>query len=550
MKNKFKSIGVLTFGLCVAFGLSHSNVSAAEDDSIIDVNVLSEEEGKSSVLEVEILDVPIVGDVNVNIPSEPETEASEALATVEVSDGVVDDLDVSVLEKTESKASLATVELESTLTDDVSVDVVSGEKTPGSFVGGVVEANAEDLPLLGGTHVGVLDKHVTADEDGKSVSAGLIQTDVDNGLLDDASVDVLAVENSEDGSEKREMSAVVDVSVDDDEAVLDDLGVSVLKRERSEAGMRTSLASVELETPVTDDLNVDVASGDRTASSFDGGLVEVNGENAPLLGEVHVGVLDRHVKADEEGKSISAGLIQTDLNDGLLEDTSAGVLVRKMRATEDGGLVESSGASLDLGLPGTDDVSADVLMRQRQFTIAIDEPPSVVVPPSTDDGAEESVTAPEEESDMPDAPESTDNATSEGNEEGQGTSTPPANEGDFGDGFSNEEDGTMENKTSADNVVEESEQDSAAGTGMSGDVDADSGSRTGELSGTVDASATFAKGKSGVMNGFAMNNADPHSSLPKTGGFWDGKRLEFLALALMVMGFAMRRLGKSTISAA
>ncbi|MFS0689325.1 hypothetical protein AB1K89_08790 [Sporosarcina sp. 179-K 8C2 HS] len=153
MKNKLKNVGVLTFGLCVALVLSTSNAAASEDSSIVDVNVLSKEDGKSSVLYVEILDVPIVGDVNVNIPSEAETGDSYALATVEVSDGVVDDLDISVLEKTETKASVATVELESSLTDDVTVNVVSGEKMPGSLYGGVVEVNAKDLPLLGETHV-------------------------------------------------------------------------------------------------------------------------------------------------------------------------------------------------------------------------------------------------------------------------------------------------------------------------------------------------------------------------------------------------------------
>ncbi|MGN7388922.1 hypothetical protein [Sporosarcina sp. SAFN-015] len=554
MKNKLKNVGVLSFGLCILLGLSPSNASADEGDSFVDVNVLSKEDGKSSVLDVEILDLPIVGDVNVNIPSDPENDDSDALATVEVSSGVVDDLDVSVLEETDTKTSVATVELESSLTDDVTVDVLSDEQTSNSFDGGVIEVNGDDLPLLGETHVGVLDEHVTVGEEGNSDSSGLIQTDLNDGLLEDASVDILAMEKAE-GKEK---SAVVDVSVDDD-GLLDDIGVSVLKREETNSDSKASLASVGLETAVTDDVNVDIASSDRTVNSFDGGLVEVNGDDLPLLGETHVGVLDKHLMADADGNSYSSGLIQTDLNDGLLEDASIGVLVRKMEMAEDEGSVMSSGVSLNVKLPGTDDISANVLTRKRQFEIAIDEAPSVTTP-STDeengDVAEENASVNEEESDVPAIPESTDNPSSDGNEEGamsnsnQEMVTPPASEGDSGDGFNGEIEGSLENNSGSDAVVEEPEQESSAGNGISGNVDADSGYRTGELNGTADASSLSETGQSNVMKGLAMNSADSQSSLPRTGGFWDGKRLAFLALGLMAMGVILRKMGKSTWSAA
>jgi len=557
MKNKLKNVGVLTFGLCVALALTPSNAAASEDDSLIDVNVLSKEDGKSSVVDVEVLNIPIIGDVKVDIPSEPETGDSGALATVGVSGGVIDDLDVSVLEKTDSKASVATVELESSLTDDVTVDVLSGEKTSNTFDGGVVEMNAEDLPLLGETHVGILDKHMTADEDGESYSSGLIQTDLNDGLLDDTSVDVLASAKSEDMSTEQERSSLVDVSIDD-EGLLEDVEVSVLKRAKSDSESKASLASVELETSVTNDLNVDVASSDRTANSFDGGLVEVNGEDLPLLGETHVGVLDMHVITDEDGKSYSSGLIQTSLNDGLLDDASVSALATKVELAEDGGSVTSNDVSLNLDLPGTDGISVDLLKRQRQFVIAIDEAPNVTIPPTAgeDNDTEGNPPALEDEDTVSNVPESTDDASSDGNEEGatsnaeQGLFTPPANEGDSEDGFSGEEDGAMENNTSANDATEEPEQESATGNGLSGNVDADSGSRTGETSGTADVSSLFSPSQSNVMMGFAMNDAIPQSSLPKTGGSWDGKRLMILALALMATGAILRKMGKSTWSTA
>ncbi|WP_060207554.1 hypothetical protein [Sporosarcina koreensis] len=557
MKNLLKSVGVVTFGLSVALVLSPLNAGASEEGLLVDVNVLSKEDGKSSVLDVEILDVPIVGDINVNIPSTSEIEASEALAAVEVSGGVVDDLDVSVLEKTETKTSVATVELESSLTNDVLVDVVSGEKTSSTFDGGVVEVNAEDLPLLGETHVGVLDKYVEVDEDRKSLSTGLIQTDVNEGLLDEVSVDVLEMEKGDDGWATRGSSAVVDVSIDDDEGILDDLGVSVLKREEAETGTKASLVSVDLETPVTEELNVDVGLRDRTSNTFDGGLVELNVEDLPLLGETHVGVLDRHGEADEDGKSLSTGLIQSNLDGGLLEDTSIGVLVRELTATEDGQWVSESGASLDLGLPGMDAISVDVLKREQFTPVAQTDVPTIVVPPSTDEGNDdgtgentENTLVPDVNVDLPTSPESTDDATADGNEENQGTTTPHVNAGDSGSDVDNQENGTANNDAGGDYVVNEPEQESAKGNGLSGDLNADEGFRTGELSGSADTTAILGTGQSGRMNSLAMNNVDPRSSLPKTGGFWDGKRLAFLALVLVIAGLAMMRVGKSTRLAA
>lgn len=583
MKDKLMNMGVLAFGLSVALVLSPSNAAASDDDSLVDVRVLVKEDGKSSVLDVEMLDGQISGDVNADIPSEsdegsealvsvevsesamddlvvsvlektdskasaaevevestlmddvtvdvvfdgktPETEVSKVLATIESRAGAMDDLDVTVLEKTDSKASVATVETELALTGDVSVDVLSGEKTANAFVGGVVEANVEDLPVFGGTHVGVMGEHVTAGEEGQSFSPGLIQTDVAGDLLlDNANVDVLAAVYADDESVKSELSAVVDVSIDDDLAALDNLGVSVLKSGESGTEAKSSLASVLLVTPVTDGLSVDVASGGMTDFSFDGGL-EVNRENAPLLGETHVGVLNSHLDADAEGKSLSAGLIQ-DVDVDLLEDASVGVLVRT--ATGDGQWVSESGASLDLGLSSTNTISGDVLTREPQFTIQMDNSTAVT--------AEDSV--------MLEVPGSALDEI----ENDEGTATAPENGGNSGDGSGNEEDGTANNNTGANDAIVEADQDTAAGNGLSGDVDADFGSGTGEV-GVEIADASALKGQSSFMNSFAMNDKDSRSSLPKTGGFWDGNRLAFLALILMASGFVMRRMGKLKMSA-
>jgi len=413
MKNQLKNVGVLTLGLSVAFVLSPGNAAAVEDDSVVEVNLFNTEDEKSLVLDVEVLDELLVGDVNVNTSTE----------------------------------------------------------TDGS-------------------------------------------------------------------AENDEVSAVVDVSVDasvdNQDGVMDDLSVSVLKRGESETGMNASLSSVELDSPVADDLNVDLALIDRKDNSFEGSLIEVNGEDSPLVGDTHVGVLDWQVAADAEGKSFSSGLIQADLAEGLLEDTSVGVLVMKLEANEDGESLEGSGASLNLGMAEEAGVSVDVLKGQGQFGIDIDS----------------DVTAPDEEMEVPEGSEGADNANSEQGEEDQGSTTPPANVGDSGDGFANEEDGTTNNNAGENETVTDPEQDATVDNGLSSEVDADSGVKAGESSEIPGANAAASERQANVTNAFAMNDANPSSSLPKTGGFWDGKRLAFVAFLLMVMGFAIRRFGKSKMSAA
>ena len=166
-------------------------------------------------------------------------------------------------------------------------------------------------------------------------------------------------------------------------------------------------------------------------------------------------------------------------------------------------LSSSSGATLDLGLPGTDRLTADVLKNERQFDLAFNEPPSVVVPPVTDEEEAAGIAPPPvDESSAPEIPESSDGteeAPLDGNEDislpeiDQGTVAPPEIVEDPVDDFGTEEDGAEENNEDANGPVDEEEEESAAVPGSSGDVDADSGAKTGELSGTADASASVDK---------------------------------------------------------
>jgi len=380
MKMKMMKMGFLSLGVSMAFVSAPLLSEAAENGNSdllgVNVNVLSKEEGKSSVVDVELSDVPLLGDVNVNIPSKPMSDEdgtrTNAVATVNVSDGVLDEVDVTVLEKSEtdgqtseSKVSLASVGISSELTNDVNVDIGSGDaKVDGngssSFDGGLVEVNTEELPVLGETHVGVLDRHESSNKEGESLSAGVVQADLDNELLKDTSVKVLATEQAFTADSENSMSAVADVHVSGGvlEGLVNELDVSVLEKTDSTDGdaiaVKGSLASIGLTSDLTDYVNVYVASGETKndgngSSSFDGGLVEVNTEELPALGETHVGVLDRHESSNKEGESLSAGVVQADLDNELLKDTSVKVLATEQTSTADSENSMSAVADVHVG---------------------------------------------------------------------------------------------------------------------------------------------------------------------------------------------------------
>ncbi|WP_248513854.1 hypothetical protein, partial [Sporosarcina sp. NCCP-2222] len=175
MKNTNLKYGFLSLGVCTAILLAPAMANADEtsDNSFLDVelNLLDNQESDPALLNVELTNVPVVGDVKVSVPSKRDEDgaAKETLASVNVERGIIEDIDVSVLEKSEEKTdttaetknSLVSVGVKSDLTKDLNIGVAPSEKSDSngssSYDGGLVEVNAENLPLLGETNVGVLD---------------------------------------------------------------------------------------------------------------------------------------------------------------------------------------------------------------------------------------------------------------------------------------------------------------------------------------------------------------------------------------------------------
>ncbi|MBB4823371.1 hypothetical protein HNO89_000591 [Sporosarcina luteola] len=375
MKNKSLKYGFLSLGVYTAILLVPSIAQAEEasgNGSLgAEANLLEKQESNPTLLNIELTNVPVIGDVKVHVPSDSTLDQAgnpkEALASVKLQDGIVENADVSVLSnseaESESESSVATVQVNSDLTGNLEVDAASSEKKvsegSSSFDGGLVEVNAEDLPILGEMHVGVLDEHAKTSEAGSTVSGGLVQADFDKGLLEDTSVKVLAGEQSTSKEGESGMSAAADVHVDSGvlEGLVDELDVSVLQTAESlnadSAAAKNSLVSVGLQSDLTSDVNVDVASEDvevdGNSYSYNGGLVEVNAKDLPILGQMHIGVLDEHATIREEADSVSEGLVQANLDKGLLEDTSVKVLAGKQSTAPEDNSAMSALADVHVG---------------------------------------------------------------------------------------------------------------------------------------------------------------------------------------------------------
>lgn len=600
MKNRWRTISTLSLGVTLAIGMMISTVEASEADTSTEVKE------DSKLLDINLPNLPILGDVKVTIPAKKTDDKDQSLLSVEVTDGILDELNVDVGAESETvdggiKKSLATVEVKSAVTNDVDVDVISGNQQKGSFDGGLVEVNAEDLPLLGETHVGVLDKHMVEDGDNKSVSTGLVQVDVDGDLLEKASVKVLAAEKNNEADENESMTAVADVSIGGGalEGLVEDVDVSVLRdrkvKNESVEQSTSSVVSVGLESSLINDVNVDVGLQDRNvegeASSFDGGLVEVNAEDLPLLVETHVGVLDKHVNAYEDGRTFSTGLAQVGLDGDLLKDTTIDVLYQNGAMTEDGLLVTSGVVGTNLDLLGLEPVAVDVLKREALFPVNTENPPSTgggdddnenTVPPTVidpvpgdgnGDGNGNGNTIPPTVIDP--AP-----GNGDGNENEDGNSVPPTvivpapgDEDDSSNGNGNGNGNGNEGTDGNDNgsLDPNGSEDGTAvvpgdGFGIppateSGEVDADSGNRgngtDSNLVPSEDSSSAAPEGtvlsahapRDGMTQG-NMNSQSMRGALPQTGGTFDGKRLLMIAVVFLIVGVGLRRIGKSGQSAA
>jgi len=586
MKNNWMKYTGVILGMCLTLSYSPTFANAdetGENNSFnLDINLLSEKEDNATIVDINANDVPILGDLKVQIPTKSpvsvnrsedgeNNQQSLALATVELTnpDGLIEELNVSVMEQSsmqdeksaESKSSLASVNVSTPITNDVEVDVLlsdeqASEETS-SYDGGLVEVNATELPVLGEVHAGILDNHYKVDGASTTLSSGLIQADLDDGLLDETSIDVLSVDKSMSEESSQQSTALASVKVDDDSlgGLIDDLKVSVMEQssmqDEKSAESKSSLASVNVSTPITNDVEVDVLLSDKLASeetsSYDGGLVEVNATELPVLGEVHAGILDNHYKVDGASTTLSSGLIQADLDDGLLDETTINVLARDVNTDGKVTSIKQSGVSLIVRNDDIGNLNVGILTNETNQPVAAVEQPG-----SSEKDAELS----------PPLDEATDLSPVE-----SGDVAPPMTESETGITPSTDVTGVPSNVTTEvqtpSNVTEgittstENTSESMQGgnaeivgndkVGITSSEDSANSALEVETNGKVGATIASNPMSEDVALDTSSTNQNSQSSngmekvLPKTGGFFNSTTLSLLALFLLATGFGIRR---------
>ncbi|HJF33788.1 MAG TPA: hypothetical protein K8V56_18635 [Sporosarcina psychrophila] len=593
MKNKWMKYAGITLGVCLTLSFSPSFANADEigENNLfnLDINLLNDKEDKATIVDIQADNVPILGDLKAQIPAKSPISANtseegegnqqnSALATVELTnpDGLIEDLDISVLEQSsmqdensaEDKSSLASVNLTTPITNEMEVDILlsdeqSSEETS-SYDGGLVELNAEDLPVLGEVHAGVLDGHYKNDEENTSLSSGLIQADLDDGLLDETSVDVLAVGKSMNEENSQQSTALASVKADDDSlgGLIDDLDVSVLEQssmqDENSAESKNSLATVNLTTSITNEVEVDVLLSDEQSSeetsTYDGGLVELNAEDLLVLGEVHAGVLDGHYKNDEASTSFSSGLIQVDLDEGLLDETSVDVLALDVNTDGKVTSTKQSGVSLIVGNDEIGNLNVGILANETiQPVAAVEQPGSseedTEFSPPMDDATDLTpneggdVAAPNEETVAPPTSESGTDLTpstdgtgmspnvnievqTPGNTEGI---TPIENASDSMPG------GNAEGVS--DDIIGVTRSENSASSALEEEIDGIGWATTGSYAMSEDVALETSSMNQNPQSGNGMGKV-----LPKTGGFFDSIILTLLALLLLATGLGIRRI--------
>lgn len=373
-------------------------------------------------------------------------------------------------------------------TDQIELNVLKREETMQNQIHmeeqQAVHLEIKDLPLLETLHVGVLESKSTEDSSLLQDASALLTV----GLGDDSSstassllkeVELNVLQNSQSSSDnfETEKSAVVGLEVAD--TSLGDLSTYILLSES------------------TDDMD------DNTSSNS--GLVEVISDDLILLEDIHLGVLDRHMRDDGEVSTFSEGVLEfnivSDLTDKLDVEILTNDEITANRGTHRNGKIISIGLINDL----VGETNVDILPTESYVTAALVNP----MPPTED----VEVVA---EGDTVESP----------NEDSYTDNTPVTNE----DGDIVEE----QNPPTDEEIIVVDGGDSGPKDTMIETPTLTEG----------DESLIEEEDESGIAANF--NNMDGNSfagsSLPQTGGFFSGVMLLMIALSLLGSGWTIRKL--------
>ena len=186
---------------------------------------------------------------------------------------------------------------------DVEVKALSGDQDGND---NLAEIKTKDTAIVGDAHVGVADRHVSANEAGDTrVDEGLVEVNTkDTALLGDVHAGVLDHHEAVDSQGGKRFDAGVLQLNTAGTALLNDVNLGILDRHTEESSAPKSSSSLE-------------SAANATLGSL------------PLLGDVHLGVLESIYRADSDGVKGQDHAVQLLVTDGILGNINLTVLERE-----------------------------------------------------------------------------------------------------------------------------------------------------------------------------------------------------------------------------
>lgn len=566
MKNNSMKVFWSLLGLWAFLLITPAFVAAEDNDSDMslstDISILSESSENAEILDVEVSDLLGIDNLDVKIPNSEEN--TEELASVSINDEEMghieadvltntatsesneqaavnlaveellgtEEVDVEVLKYKENdwndsysnESSVADVAVEELLgTDEVNLEILAHEEdalTNGSSNNeAVVQATIDDLITMDQIELNVLKSEETMQNQIQMEEQQAVHLEIkDLPLLETLHVGVLESKSTEDSPLLQDASALLTVGLGDDSSstassLLEEVELNVLQNSQSSSDNfeteKSAVVGLEVADTSLGDLSTFILLSESTDmddnTSSNSGLVEVISDDLILLEDIHLGVLDRHIRDDGEISTFSEGVLEFNIVSDLTDELDIEILtndeITANRGTHRNGKIISIGLINDL----VGETNVDILPTESYVTAALVNP----MPPTED----VEVVA---EGDVVESP----------NEDSYTDNTPIANEdGDIVEG---------QNPPTDEEVIVVDGGDSGSKDTMIETPTLTEG----------DESLIEEEDESGMAANF--NNMDGNSftgsSLPQTGGFFTGIMLLMIALSLLGSGWTIRKL--------
>lgn len=527
--------------------LAPSFAVAEEKDSNlplnIEANVLDNDTEKAEILDVKVNNLLGIDNINIEIPKENHDNNSngtikDSFVNVSVKDEKIDDIQVDVLAQPESalssKAAVVDITVQDlSVVDNVNLGVLKQEEISTEDASlreeAVIDTVIQDMILVDNLDVAVLKQEEISTESVVSSEKAVNSTINDESnqgeireqqaihvkfselpILETLHVGVLENQSAKTNDSYYENSKLLTLglgdSISSQNASVDELELSVLESSNLENGKflydKSSVVGGELANSFLGDLSTFVLVSESTKDeeflATNSGVVELVGNELPIVNGIHLGVLDQHEQLNGDEETFSKGVLQLEMIDDVKNELRVDVLTCKGYTNNVGTFQRNN--TIALGLTNDYLGNTEINILPRESYVAAQP---VVNPTNPSDESEENTDVKQEESNS-ELPGTVDDHK-------EGSTDEETNEG------KNEHTNDVINETTEEITNENSAENSIVGFNPN------------------------SKGLS-ENNTVSNNGIFTGTSLPKTGGFFNSMMLLLMAVCLLGGGVTIRKL--------